>query len=73
MAEEKEVTRATILVKQELDTLAGVQTRLASSLVEWARSNDVYKAGDWVQGGWSRASDKIDIGWRVAGALQNKG
>lgn len=57
--------------RSRIDTLAleEVQNRLHASLVREAVSNAALRAGDWVQGGWSRASalamppDRIDYGF----------
>lgn len=60
-----------IVGTQEIEELAVAQNKLATSLISWARTNQL-TAKDWVQGGWSRGKDRIDTGWRVAGALEER-
>ncbi|HLE86972.1 MAG TPA: hypothetical protein VI727_04865 [Candidatus Brocadiaceae bacterium] len=51
-----------------LDRLEVIQNRLASAMIKQASALQV-KAGDWVQGGWSRSSaniiDRMDAGYRL--------
>lgn len=58
---------AMVLEDRELANLEQVQNRLLASLFKWAQENKV-AAKDWVQGGWSRSSDKVNFGIRLAGA-----
>lgn len=44
-----------------LDRIEVIQNRLASSLINIAKDQKI-SASDWVQGGWSRSSDKVDFG-----------
>jgi len=47
-----------------LDRLEVIQNRLSSSMIKIARDQKL-TASDWVQGGWSRSSDKVDFGIKL--------
>jgi len=47
-----------------LDRIEVIQNRLASSMIKIAKDHQI-TAKDWVQGGWSRSSDKVDFGIRL--------
>lgn len=59
------------MADERMDTMAleEVQNRLHASLIKSAAANPLLRAGDWGQGGWSRASaqsltpDKIEYGY----------
>lgn len=57
----------TTMNEEEIKQLEIVQNRLATSMIKQVKAEGLAKAGDWVQGGWSRSSakdmlDKLDFG-----------
>jgi hypothetical protein len=56
-----------ILSDSDVHTLANVHQRFASSLLNFARANNL-AAKDWVQGGWTRGKDALIFGTRPQAA-----